>query len=251
MLYRMDKITSGMNYPSINSVEGSAARNRDAILDALAPYIEHDIGNPDSRGRVLEISSGSGEHVAAMARRWPGIEFWPSERNEEQLRFLSDGIARLQLDCKGNLKMPVQLDVTLDSDWDALSQQLDKGAKGLFSGVVICNLLHCSPSRTQNAIFSYLGRPQASDSAVENGSPGLLRAGAWVAVYGAFMKDDGGFASEGDEKFHQRFTGLHPEFGLRRIPDVESVAERYGFKLEKRLPMPAGNWMIFFRLKEA
>lgn len=68
--------------------------------------------------------------------------------------------------------------------------------------IYVGNLLHCSPSRTQNDIFSYLGRPQASDSAVRNGSLGLLRAGAWIAVYGAFMKDDGGFASEGDEKVY-------------------------------------------------
>jgi hypothetical protein len=91
-------------------------------------------------------------------------------------------------------------------------------------------------------------------------------------VYGAFLKDDGGFASEGDEKvspvrdlsaaflwliardivrrclqFDQRFKGLHPDFGLRRIPDIERVAARYGFVLEKRISMPAGNWMLVFR----
>lgn len=99
--------------------------------------------------------------------------------------------------------------------------------------------------------------------------PGLLQDGGWVAVYGAFMTDDGGFASEGDEKvgcllpvpqaiswdslmlvqFHQRFMGIHPDFGLRRIPDVQNAAKRYGFVLEKRIPMPAGNWMVLFRLQ--
>jgi hypothetical protein len=52
-------------------------------------------------------------------------------------------------------------------------------------------------------------------------------------------------------QFHQRFKGLHSDFGLRRIPDIENVANRYGFVLDKRIPMPAGNWMIMFRLRGA
>jgi hypothetical protein len=64
---------------------GSASRNRDAILQAITPYIES-----TSNGRILEISSGSGEHVVAFAERWPDDEFWPSERNEEQLRCARD-----------------------------------------------------------------------------------------------------------------------------------------------------------------
>ncbi|KAJ9115162.1 hypothetical protein QFC24_007073 [Naganishia onofrii] len=157
-----------MSYPSINSVAGSASRNRDAILDALAPFLEQVVSS--SKGgtsnkeegpeRVLEISSGSGEHVVAMSRRWPDVELWPSERNEEQ-----------------------------------------------------------------------------------------LQPGGWVAVYGAFMQDDGTFASEGDAKFHERFTSLHPDFGLRKVPDVEAVARCYGFVMEQRIPMPAGNWMLVFRLR--
>lgn len=53
--------------------------------------------------------------------------------------------------------------------------------------------MHCSPVRTQDDIFSHLG------SAV-TGSQALVEKGGWVAIYGAFLKDDGGFASEGDEK---------------------------------------------------
>ncbi|KAJ9109367.1 hypothetical protein QFC21_000697 [Naganishia friedmannii] len=84
-----------MQYPSINSVAGSASRNRDAILDALAPLLDEVSGSSsttdaggelENQERVLEISSGSGEHVVAMSRRWLAVEFWPSERNEEQLQ---------------------------------------------------------------------------------------------------------------------------------------------------------------------
>lgn len=61
------------------------------------------------------------------------------------------------------------------------------------------NLLHCSPRRTQDDIFSHLGHSNACESG-ETQISGLLRNGGWVAVYGAFMTDDGSFASDGDEK---------------------------------------------------
>ena len=40
--------------------------------------------------------------------------------------------------------------------------------------------------------------------------PGLLQDGGWVAVYGAFMTDDGGFASEGDKKVGRLLLLLRP-----------------------------------------
>ncbi|GHJ85232.1 hypothetical protein NliqN6_1634 [Naganishia liquefaciens] len=226
-----------MDYPAINSVSGSASRNRDAILQALQNYFE-----AYENGHILEISSGGGEHVVAMARRWPNIDFWPSERNEEQLRFLSNGIAQSKGESAlENLRTPVQLDVTSQSDWTSLQEQFQTRTVSRVTGVVICNLLHCSPSRTQEDIFSHLGEDGTKQSTE------LVEEGGWIAIYGAFLKDDGNFASEGDEKFDQRFKGLHSAFGLRRIPDVEHVAGKYGFALEKRIPMPAGNWMLVFR----
>lgn len=53
-------------------------------------------------------------------------------------RFLSDEIARIQPLPMENLKTPTQLDVTSEPNWETLSQQLDRGNDGLFSGVVIC-----------------------------------------------------------------------------------------------------------------
>lgn len=103
----------------------------------------------------------------------------------------------------------MQLDVMSEDDWTQLSEKLCKETEDVFTGVIICkhrrttlhqtltsiqgNLLHCSPVRTQDDIFSHLGNGGS-------GSSTLVKAGGWVAVYGAFLRDDGSFASEGDEK---------------------------------------------------
>ncbi len=49
------------------------------------------------------------------------------------------------------------------------------------------NLVHCAPPETPEAIFSH----------IQPGSQ-FVAAGAWVVIYGAFLQDDGTFASDGD-----------------------------------------------------
>ena len=65
-------------------VAPSAARNLDplcALLEQFAP----------SRGRALEIASGTGQHVAGFAARLPGLHWQPSD--PDAARRASMGIA--------------------------------------------------------------------------------------------------------------------------------------------------------------
>ena len=55
-------------------------RNHEAIWQALAPYL---VGQ---RGDVVEVGSGTGQHVVEFARRSPGITWWPSDLNEAHLK---------------------------------------------------------------------------------------------------------------------------------------------------------------------
>jgi hypothetical protein len=61
------------------------------------------------------------------------------------------------------------------------------------------NLLHCAPHpETSHAVFKHasqlIRRTSSKQGEAEAGFEG------WVSVYGAFKRDDGEFASEGDKK---------------------------------------------------
>lgn len=64
----------------------AALRNRDPILDVLRTVL------PD-RGTVLEIASGSGEHVVHFARHLPKLRFQPSDPSDAALRSIAAWIS--------------------------------------------------------------------------------------------------------------------------------------------------------------
>jgi hypothetical protein len=90
-------------------IAGSAKKNTQPIIDALRPYVERSSGAaiPDeraagpqgsdpqglgprenstarrgnrSRPKILELASGTGEHLAAYAIEWTGVDWVGSER---------------------------------------------------------------------------------------------------------------------------------------------------------------------------
>jgi hypothetical protein len=84
---------------------GSAQKNTQPIIDALRPYIEKSL-NPhlaesesssfegniatrprnrngqegENRPKIIELASGTGEHLAAYAIEWTGVDWVGSER---------------------------------------------------------------------------------------------------------------------------------------------------------------------------
>ena len=54
----------------------AAARNRQPILDVLRPRLP-------AHGLVLEIASGTGEHIVHFAEAFPGLDFQPSDPGPE------------------------------------------------------------------------------------------------------------------------------------------------------------------------
>ena len=54
-------------------------RNRDFILGVLRDVLP-------TKGVILEIASGSGEHVVHFARNFPNLVFQPSDREPDALQ---------------------------------------------------------------------------------------------------------------------------------------------------------------------
>ena len=80
----------------------SATRNSAVILEVLKKHL------PET-GRALEIASGSGQHAAAFAITFPGIDWFPSDPDERA----RDSITAWSEDAGAeNLNPPLDIDVT-------------------------------------------------------------------------------------------------------------------------------------------
>ncbi|MEO6432529.1 MAG: DUF938 domain-containing protein, partial [Sphingomicrobium sp.] len=102
----------------------AALRNREPITDVLREWLP-------ATGVVLEIASGSGEHVVHFARAMPDLEWQPSDVDEGALQ----SIAAWMADCGlPNIRRPIALDA------GATKLGIDQAA-----AVFSANMVHISP----------------------------------------------------------------------------------------------------------
>ncbi len=77
-------------------------RNREPIGDCLATILP-------ATGLVLEVASGSGEHALFFARRFPALEWQPSDPDADAIRSIA---AWREAEGTANLRAPVMLDAS-------------------------------------------------------------------------------------------------------------------------------------------
>lgn len=83
----------------------SADRNVQPILDCL-----HKVLDKDEYGlRLLEVSSGTGQHVASFAPTFPNIAFYPSEYETSMFGSIRAFTERLS-----NVAFPMTVDVSVE-----------------------------------------------------------------------------------------------------------------------------------------
>ncbi len=88
----------------------ATVRNRDFILDVLRDVLP-------TTGIVLEIASGSGEHVVHFARNFPSLAFQPSDPEPDALRSIAAWVKAAQVT---NVRAPIVLDAS-QSPWPIAS----------------------------------------------------------------------------------------------------------------------------------
>src|SRR5689334_16902862 len=131
----------------------AAARNREPVLDVLRSTLP-------SEGRVLEIASGTGEHVTFFAKHLPALRWQPSEFDDASRRSIQAWIASENLT---NIAPPVAIDSSTDH-WGVEDQSFD--------AILSMNMIHIAPWAAAVGLFKGAGR--------------LLRAGGILFLYGAF-----------------------------------------------------------------
>ena len=189
----------------------AAARNRDPILAVLRRVMP-------PCGLVLEIASGTGEHVAHFARALPGLDWQPSDRHDD----LFASIVAHGVDlADGNLLPPLRLDASA-SDWPVAH----------VDAVVCINMIHISPRCACEGLMRGAGR--------------LLPAGGALYLYGPY-KIDGRHMAESNAAFDLSLRGQDPQWGVRDLGEVTALAAAHGLVLAETIAMPANNLSVVLR----
>ncbi|MCC8403975.1 class I SAM-dependent methyltransferase [Paraburkholderia sp. MMS20-SJTN17] len=189
----------------------SAERNREPILAVLRDALP-------ASGRVLEIASGTGEHAIWFASALPGLDWQPSDADEEARESIAAWCAHAGV---ANVRAPLALDVH-QPDWgiDALD------------AVVCINMIHISPWSAARALFDGAGR--------------RLVDGGVLYLYGPYRRG-GAHTAPSNEAFDQWLKSRDPAWGVRDLEAVVALGDAAGLTCEQVVEMPANNLSLVFR----
>ncbi|MFY0612003.1 MAG: DUF938 domain-containing protein [Hyphomicrobiaceae bacterium] len=189
----------------------SAGRNREPIFEVLRPLL------PD-RGLVLEIASGSGEHITGLADgSRSDLVFQPSDPDVEARRSVDAWTRELG---RPNVRPALELDAA--SDWPIERADL----------VFCINMIHISPWQATEGLF--------------RGAARVLPAGGVLFTYGPYRRG-GVHTSPGNESFDQDLQRRNPAWGIRDVEAVTELAKAHGLAEPEIVEMPANNLSLVFR----
>jgi len=189
----------------------SALRNRGPIADVLAEHLP-------SSGLVLEVASGTGEHVCHFAERFSGLHFQPSDPDPGARSSIAAWIDATGL---RNVRRPLGLDVSV-GPWP----------EGPFDAVISINMIHISP---WNACLGLL-----------EGAAESLTMDGFLFLYGPYTRA-GVQTAFSNEAFDADLRARNPAWGLRDLDEVAGHANELGLMLTEVVEMPANNVSVIFR----
>ncbi len=194
-------------------------RNHAPIGAVLARFLR------DRSGDVVEVGSGTGQHVIAFARAHPDIVWWPSDPNPRHLKSIDAWRAHAAL---GNVRAPMPIDLS-DPDW-YLATHHGSGPADIVA-VVCANVIHIAPWRVAEGLFA--------------GAARCLRPDGRLYLYGPF-KRGGRHTALSNAVFDSSLRAGNPDWGVRDLDDVRTLAGRVGLALVETHAMPADNLMLAF-----
>lgn len=175
-----------------------------------------------SSGLVLEVASGSGEHVVYFADQFPALDWQPSDPDPAALASIVAWVGDAGAQ---NVRAPLMLDAAAD-DWPIAC-----------SDAILCvNMVHISPWAATLGLMAGAGR--------------LLGKGKPLILYGPFI-EDGVATAPSNMEFNASLRARDPAWGLRNVREVSAAAAKQGLKLYRRVAMPANNLMLVYRPADA
>ena len=186
-------------------------RNRDFILDVLRDVLP-------TTEVILEVASGSGEHVVHFARNFPSLVFQPSDPDPDARLSVAAWARATGLT---NVRPPVSLDVS-EQVWPIAS-----------ANAIICiNMVHISPWEATLGLMK--------------GAAAILPRGSPLYLYGPYVRK-GLATAPSNVAFDRNLRARNSTWGLRDLEAVAAMARSAAFSAPVITEMPANNLSVVFR----
>lgn len=176
-----------------------------------------------TKGRALEIASGTGQHIVGLASALPQLDWFPSEVEPKRIASIN---AYADEAGHGNLH-PARLLDAATVGWAKQHSPYDM--------IYLGNLLHLVPDEIARSIISQVAQA-------------LTPKGVFV-LYGPFMRS-GALTSDGDAKFHAELRASDPDIGYKDDIWIKQVLTEAGLPVIVVQDMPANN-LGFIARREA
>jgi len=189
----------------------AADRNKEPILTVLRRVLPQ-------RGEVLEIASGTGQHVVHFATAFPALQWQPSDPDERMHASIESWIDNEQL---SNVRAPITLDVCR-LPWPVAR-----------ADAILCiNMIHIAPWQATLDLLAGAGR--------------LLPPGGILFLYGPYRRR-GRHTADSNAAFDAELRARDAEWGVRDLEAVTEVAASNGIVLDEVVAMPANNFSVVLR----
>jgi hypothetical protein len=192
----------------------AAERNRQPILAVLEQVLP-------AAGTVLEISSGTGEHITFFASRLSHLQWLPSEPQPLARQSIQAWGEALKAE---NLRLPpLDLDVSVQP-WPVQEESI--------CAIVNINMLHIVPWELCSMLMAGAGQ--------------ILANSGVLYLYGPY-KRGGMHSAPSNEAFDRMLRDRDSRWGVRDLEAVVAIAQQHGLALVKTVEMPANNLSLVFR----
>lgn len=189
----------------------AAERNKQPILDVMRRVLP-------ASGTVLEVASGTGQHVAHFASALPALTWQPSDRTDQEFASI---VAWCASTGASNARPPLVLDVTREP-WPLAT----------VDAIFCANMIHIAPWQACLGLLRGAGRH--------------LAPGAPLVLYGPF-RIGAEHTAPSNAAFDADLRARDPAWGVRDLDEVARVAASHGLELEERVAMPANNLTVILR----
>lgn len=170
----------------------------------------------------MEISSGTGQHVAHFAPHFPGVKFQPSEFDKNVFGSISFYASNCPTK---NILKPMFIDIQ-----NKLSQYgFDEECVDYMFNA---NMIHISPFECTIGLFQNAGA--------------YLKPEALMITYGPYSKD-GIIAPQSNITFDASLKARNPLWGIRDINDLVKLGDENNLSLIDTIEMPANNMTLIWK----